>query len=69
MSYKVACQVVGESTWAYNALRFETEGEADAYGRDLFGRWLMLKDFEVHASDEPVNWAIVNGILVRVEEN
>jgi hypothetical protein len=68
MSYKVACTVVGESKPAYNALRFETEGEADAYGRDLFGRWLMLRDFEVETSDDPATHAVVNGIMLRVED-
>jgi len=66
MSFKTACHIIGEKTVGYNALRFETEEEASAYGRDLFSRWMMLESFEVESSDDPVNYARVDGKLARI---
>lgn len=66
MSYKVACRIIGESKPGYNALRFETQEEADTYGRDLFSRWMMLETFDVEASDDPVNYELVDGSFRRI---
>jgi hypothetical protein len=34
-------------TWAGNALRFDTVDEAVAYGRDLAGRWTLVRNYRV----------------------
>ena len=52
---------------ASNSLRFATREEAEAYGADLWRRWLAVVDRRVVTSDDPVNYAIVDGTLVRVE--
>jgi len=46
-------QVYADGDWVGNALRFATEGEAHAYGRDLFLRWTMAKDVREVEVDEP----------------
>lgn len=33
--------------WHHNALTFVTREDAQAYGSDLFSRWLGAKDFRV----------------------
>ena len=66
MSYKVEVLVAGETTWANNALRFATTEEAEIYGKDLFRRWLLVKEWRIVESDEAVNYRINNGSLEAV---
>ena len=66
MSYKVEVLVSGETTWASNALRFATTQEAEIYGKDLFRRWLAVKEWRIAESDEAVNYCIKNGSLEPV---
>ena len=66
MSYKVEVLVSGETTWVSNALRFATTQEAEIYGKDLFSRWLAVKEWRITESDEAVNYCIENGNLVPV---
>ena len=66
MSYKVEVLVSGETTWASNALRFATTEEAEIYGKDLFRRWLLVKEWRIVESDEAVNYCIKNGSLEPV---
>ena len=68
MSYKVGCKTSATEPWVYNALRFGTTEEAETYGADLFQRWLALEAYEVHESDEPVNYAMGNDGPKRTEE-
>ena len=68
MSYKVGCKTSATEPWVYNALRFATAEEAETYGLDLFHRWLALETYEVHESDEPVNYAMGNDGPKRTEE-
>ena len=51
--YRVDVSVPGESTWATNALRFDTVEEATDYARDLLGRWLQPDLARVVESDTP----------------
>lgn len=46
-----------EGDWNANKLRFATEKEARAYGRDLFSRWMGAKAYRVVASNDPVSHA------------
>ncbi len=41
--------------WVANGLRFATEAEADAYGKDLWSRWTLVQKFRVVPSTDPVN--------------
>ena len=57
-SFKVGCKTDGDTNWAYNAFRFATQEQAEAYGKDLCSRWLGLREWEVHPSDEEPNKGI-----------
>jgi hypothetical protein len=51
-SFKVGVKTPGDRNWGYNALRFPTAEQAEAYGHDLAMRWLAVTDYEVHPSDD-----------------
>ncbi len=42
--------------WSGNALRFATEAEAEAWGRDLLMRWFVPSDSRAVPSTDPVNY-------------
>ena len=63
MSWKSEVIADNSSKFAGNALRFATQKEAERYVRDLSMRWLAVRDTRVVESDEPVNYAIVDGVL------
>lgn len=44
--------------WATNALRFDTQEEAEAYANDLGGRWLAVKAWRIVPSDHPDREAV-----------
>jgi hypothetical protein len=67
VSFKAEMQTSGDPKFYSNALRFATEAEAKVYGRDLFNRWLAATDWRVAESDDPVNYAIIDNVLTRVE--
>jgi hypothetical protein len=60
-AYRVDVLVYGESTWATNALRFDTEAEALDYAMDLYSRWTMSDKMRIVASDHPAREAYVAG--------
>lgn len=45
--YKVEVRVKGETTFAGNGLRFQTEDEATNYAKDLAGRWTAVEEYRV----------------------
>ena len=56
------CDVTDDmSEWASNALRFDSEDDALAYGSELSGRWMGVKAYRAvpsdHAQREPVDTA------------
>jgi hypothetical protein len=53
-----AAEVVADGSGKFfgNALRFATVQEAEAYARDLMGRWMLVTEWRVVPSDEPVNY-------------
>lgn len=61
MSFKSEVIADDSGTWAGNALRFATQEEADAYGRDLMGRWFAVREVRTVPSDDPVTDQWVNG--------
>lgn len=54
-SHKVGIRLKGETAWTYNALRFSNEGEALAYADDLMKRWTLVRQVEVHRSEDEPN--------------
>ena len=66
MSYRPMVHVGSE--WAGNGLRFATHQEAEQSARDLMDRWLLVVGYRVDESDDPVNYALVDGRLVAVVE-
>ncbi len=60
-----APEVIADSSgkWTGNGLRFATEAEAAAWVLDLSYRWLLVRDTRVVASEDPVNYKIVDGKL------
>lgn len=67
MSYALGVKTAGDTEWVTNALRFETEEEAEEYGRDLFSRWIAVKETKVLSSDDPINYKVIDGKAVRIE--
>lgn len=67
MSWKP--EVIADSTgkWAGNSLRFATKEEAEANARDLMSRWMLVREYRAAPSDDPVNYAWVDGKLIAVE--
>ena len=57
MGRSYAVEVIADASgeWCGNALRFATREEAEAYARDLFSRWTLVKEFRVVESTDPVN--------------
>jgi hypothetical protein len=55
MSFKT--QVVADYTgeWVGNGLRFATKEEAEGYGANLAGRWVLVRDIRTIEVDEPVS--------------
>ena len=67
MSFKPSVSTDGGATFNQNALAFATEAEALASAKDLFNRWMLATDYRATESDQPVNYALVDGVLTSVE--
>jgi hypothetical protein len=65
-SYKPEVIADASGTWTGNGLRFATEAEAAAWVKDLERRWMLVTDTRVVPSDDPVNYALVDGKLTEV---
>lgn len=59
--FRVDVLATGETTWANNALRFDTEAEAESYAKDLYGRWMMMDKARVVPADHPEREQYVEG--------
>jgi hypothetical protein len=66
-----APEVIADNSGKFcgNALRFATREEAEANVRDLAMRWTSVRDTRVVESPDPVNYAVIDGRLVRLEED
>lgn len=56
MSFAPMVRTGSDPKFYGNALRFETREEAEAYAKDLMGRWLLVVEWRVDESDDPVNY-------------
>ncbi len=68
ISFKTEVQADNSGTWAGNALRFATKAEAEQYVADLSMRWTAVRETRVVESDDPVNYAFVDGKAVDAVE-
>ena len=66
MSFKPSVSTDGGATFNENALAFATHEEAEASARDLMGRRMLVTDWRVIESDEPVNYTLKDGVLESV---
>lgn len=65
MSFKIEVDT-GENTWSGNELRFATRDESEAYGRDLYSRWMAVRDVRTVESTDPANYTFGADGLVRL---
>ena len=63
MSYKAEVIAGSSGKWCDNALRFATLAEAQAYARDLWSRWTLVREYRAVESPDPVNytWSDTDG--------
>ena len=67
MSWKPAVRTAGDGDkWSYNAMAFAAKDEAEMWARDLMMRWTAVSDYAAHESDDPVNFAIRDGMVIRM---
>ena len=66
MSFKPSVSTDGGATFNENALAFATHEEAEISAKDLMSRWMLVTDWRVVESDEPVNYTLVDGVLESV---
>jgi len=67
VSWKVEIAAGAGGRWSSNCVRFATRDEAEAYGRDLAKRWVVLEDWRVSESADPVNHQLAyDGGLIPV---
>jgi hypothetical protein len=61
-----APEVIADSSgkWCGNALRFPTFEEADANVKDLYSRWILVRDTRVVPSTDEPNYRWHEGRLV-----
>lgn len=68
MSFKPEVSTDGGRTFHQNALAFATREEAEASARDLMSRWMLVTDWRVVESDQPVNYRLrFDGALEAVD--
>ena len=66
MSWKPEVIADSSGKWCGNALRFATKAEAEANARDLMMRWFLVRETRATESDDPVNYAWVDGQVVNL---
>lgn len=64
MSFKPEVCTASDPKFYSNALSFATEAEALHSASDLARRWYLVTGYRAVESDEPVNYAIVDGKMV-----
>ena len=68
MSFKPSVSTDGGATFNENNLAFATREEAELSARDLMARWMLVTDWRVVESDQPVNYRLrFDGALEAVD--
>lgn len=65
-SWKPVIKTDNTGKWYDNALRFATKEEAPISACDLANRWLLVRDFDAHESEDPVTHKIVDNVMLEV---
>jgi hypothetical protein len=60
-SFKPEVSTDGGKTFSTNALRFATREEAAGSAQALMMRWMLVTDWRVGESDDPVNYTRTDG--------
>jgi len=60
-NFKPTIKPIGESKFYTNGQTFATEAEARQSAKNRYCNWMMAEAFGVEESDEPVNYAWVDG--------
>lgn len=68
MSWKPEVRTDDTGKWYGNALRFQTEREAELQVADLAVRWTAVVDTRVIECDDPPNYTYKNGKLVGIKK-
>lgn len=68
MSWKPEVIADSSGKWVGNGLRFATKEEAEGNVKDLFSRWMLVRETRVVESPDPVNYRWENGRLVPVSK-
>ena len=67
MSFKPEVSTDSSGKFYGNALAFATYAEALQSASELSRRWMLVRDYRAVESDEPVNYAFVDGVLTDVK--
>lgn len=67
MSFKPEVSTDSSGKFYGNALAFATYAEALQSASELSRRWMLVRDYRAVESDEPVNYAFVDGKLTDVK--
>lgn len=68
MSFKPQVRTRGDTQFNSNNLAFATREEAEASARDLMSRWMLVDEYRVIESDQPVNYRLrEDGALESVD--
>ena len=54
-SFKVGVKTVRDTEWIYNALRFYTHDQAEAYVDNLYSRWTAVTEYIIEESTDAPN--------------
>lgn len=66
MSFKPEVRTGSDPKFYNNNLAFATREEAEISARDLMNRWLLVAEYRVAESDQPVNYQIIDGVMSEV---
>ena len=68
MSFKPGVSTDGGKSFHQNNLAFATRDEAEISARGLMSRWMLVTDWRVAESDQPVNYRICHdGALKAID--
>lgn len=68
MNYRPEVSTDGGKTFGQNGQIFPTKEEAEHMARDIYGRWMLATDYRATETEDPVNYTIVDGVLMPVEK-
>lgn len=68
MGFKPMIQTVNDPKFYPNALVFTTPEEAEAWAKDLFGRWYLMADYRVDEVAEQPTHTFIDGVLAPLEQ-